>query len=139
MPGPSLAKHRKVILDLLSPWIVMTLLLFISMIVLPIFAQCSLASTTASRSASEAPAVEDAAAEVMYVSGANLKTFGWEHAAKRVSPRLNMTLIERDTSASVVPYKIVAVGTRSSSGGGPSDDDYNAWKAGRVFLFMGGL
>ena len=62
------------------------------MISLPIFAQCSLASTKASRSASEAPTV---VAEVMYVSGPNSKTLGWEHATKRVRTmtKLNMTFM----------------------------------------------
>lgn len=62
------------------------------MIILPIFAQYSLASLKASRCASEAPALGDAAAEVMYVSGPNLKTpLDWEHATKRARAKLNIT------------------------------------------------
>ena len=61
------------------------------MTVLPIFAQYSLASLKASRCASGAPALGDAAAEVMYVSGPNLKTpLDWEHATKRARPKLNI-------------------------------------------------
>ena len=62
------------------------------MTVLPIFAQYSLASLKASRCASEAPALGDAAAEVMYVSGPNLKTpldLGTRYQ-ERARPKLNI-------------------------------------------------
>jgi hypothetical protein len=89
MLGLSLVKHRKVSFNLLPPWILMTLLLFITAISFPIVAQCSLASTNASRSASEASTV---VADVMYVSGPNSKTRGWEHAAKKVRARMMLTM-----------------------------------------------
>src|SRR5215216_2789736 len=70
----------------------MTSLLLITMIFLPIFTQYSLASLKASRCASEAPVLGDAAAEVMYMSGPNLETpLDWEHATKRSRPKLHLT------------------------------------------------